>query len=432
MDRTLFQLPSVANQLVLCCLWILASPTLYADQGDPLAIRTWPMGVVSLETHWNLEVAISLRQAAVIPEALSQADLLITRVPDQPGQIRCELRTPGAGQAGETNQPNSNAERASSVSYWPLSELSLYLDRLENEALPTLLADEEATFVSKNALSISHVEDRLLLISVDGVRVALPLMEQFTEPESPIPLDVLILSPLLPVSDGNLEAQIVEQALQSKPRTIVVSAPLSENSKLAPALVHGNTVAVSHIPDNPDGETDPQPRSGPQWLQLRTEAWEMPQALAELFQRKEQACLHSQQIFAPLSVGQLNFKPSNGTHTARWNSEHMMGRELLFFSQIFAQQSSVIDVIDLNPKQMPPEYEPRKAEWDGGEEARQMERVSRFSRRFAYLLDGLELDQPAPGSSWTLRKLLVQMDKHYTEHTANVVKKFELADWPRE
>jgi hypothetical protein len=306
----------------------------------------------------------------------------------------------------------------SSVSYWPLSELSLYLDRLENEALPTLLADEEATFVSKNALAISHVEDRLLLISIDGVRVALPLQELFAGTDNPIPVDVLVLSPLLPVSDNNLEAQIVEQALQAQPRTIVISAPLSENSKTAPALVHGNTVAVSHVADEPESETERPAKPA--------------QALAELFQRKEQACLHSQQIFAPLSVGQLNFKPSNGTHTARWNSEHMMGRELLFFSQIFAQQSSVIEVIDLNPKQMPPEYEPRMAEWDGGEEARQMERVSRFSRRFAYLLDGLELDQPAPGSSWTLRKLLVQMDKHYTEHTANVVKKFSLPDWPRE
>jgi hypothetical protein len=437
MAPRLFQLPRVAFPLALCCLPFLASPPLFGDQGDPLAIRTWPSGVVSLETHWDLEVVISLKPGAVLPESLAQADLLITRLPEKLNEFRCELLTQAARPALETSQPPSEAAVAPSVSHWPLSEFSLYLDRIENEARPTLLAAEEATFVSKNALSISHIEDRLLLISVDGVRLALPLIEQFANLESQVPVDVLIMSPLLPVADDIQEAQLKEaqlvaQALLLEPRTIVVSSPLSPSSVTVPELANGNTLAVRHVPDAPESETEQQSRPAPNWLHLRTEAWEMPQAVAELFQRKEQACLQSQQTFAPLSVAQLNFKPSNGTHTARWNCEHMMGRELLFFSQIFAQQSSVIEVIDLNPKQMPPEYEPRKAEWDGGEEARQMERVSRFSRRFAYLLDGLELDQPAPGSSWTLRKLLVQMDKHYTEHTANVVKKFALTDWPRE
>jgi hypothetical protein len=60
----------------------------------------------------------------------------------------------------------------------------------------------------------------------------------------------------------------------------------------------------------------------------------------------------------------------------------------------------------------------------------QMERASALVERFAYLLDGVDLDEPAPGSRWTLRRLLGQMERHYGEHTANVQKKFELADWP--
>ena len=57
-------------------------------------------------------------------------------------------------------------------------------------------------------------------------------------------------------------------------------------------------------------------------------------------------------------------------------------------------------------------------------------RVLSFTRRFAYLLKDLDLDKKAPGSFWTPRKLLLQMERHYGEHTANVQKKFKLPDWP--
>ena len=109
-----------------------------------------------------------------------------------------------------------------------------------------------------------------------------------------------------------------------------------------------------------------------------------------------------------------------------------MGRELLFFSQIFHEQDPAIPVMNLNPKQMPPDYEARYPDWTGKEEARQMQRVTSFTSRFAYLLKELPLDEKAPGSNWTPRALLRQMDRHYTEHTENVKKKFELPDWPKE
>ena len=61
----------------------------------------------------------------------------------------------------------------------------------------------------------------------------------------------------------------------------------------------------------------------------------------------------------------------------------------------------------------------------------QMERVEAFTRRFAYLLDGMDMDEKAKGSSfWTPKSLLLQMEKHYSEHTANVVKKKSLVGWP--
>ena len=108
----------------------------------------------------------------------------------------------------------------------------------------------------------------------------------------------------------------------------------------------------------------------------------------------------------------------------------MMGRQLMFFSQIYHEVDPAIPVIDLNPKQMPPDYSAAHPDWDGQEETRQMNRVSEFTRRFAYLLRDVNLDVRAPGSRWTLRGLLRQMERHYDEHTANTVKKFDLPDWP--
>jgi hypothetical protein len=169
-----------------------------------------------------------------------------------------------------------------------------------------------------------------------------------------------------------------------------------------------------------------------QLVVLPYQPWEMPDELAELFARKEAASRASQKVFAPLSANQMNFRPSDGTHTPRWNSEHMMGTELVFFSKIYAELDSTIGAISLNPAQMPPDYKAAHPNWSGAEESRQMERVTAFTRRFSYLLDGLDLDEQAPGSRWTPRRLLEQMHRHYGEHTANVKNKFALPDWPQE
>ncbi|MEM0926426.1 MAG: DinB family protein, partial [Planctomycetota bacterium] len=157
---------------------------------------------------------------------------------------------------------------------------------------------------------------------------------------------------------------------------------------------------------------------------------ELNAEVTELFKKMTAANRASQKVFRPLSKEQLNFRPSNGTHTPRWNTEHMMGRQLLFFSQIFHAKDPTIPVMNLNPKQMPKDYRAARPDWDGKEEARQMERVDAYCRRFAYLLDGVPLDQRAPGSRWTLRGLLQQMERHYDQHTANTVSKFDLPDWP--
>jgi hypothetical protein len=80
---------------------------------------------------------------------------------------------------------------------------------------------------------------------------------------------------------------------------------------------------------------------------------------------------------------------------------------------------------------MPAQYVFAHKDWTGAEEARQLQRVSDFCRRFAYLLDGMKVTDKAKGTIWpSLQALLVQMERHYQEHTANTVKKFDLPGWP--
>lgn len=161
--------------------------------------------------------------------------------------------------------------------------------------------------------------------------------------------------------------------------------------------------------------------------------WQATGELAELLGKMRAANEASQETFRPLSVEQMNWAPPNGTHTPRWNVEHMAGRQLLFFSQIYAAiDPERHEAVDLNPAQMPPDYRAAHPEWSGADEADWMQRVSDYVQGHAYLLEGLDLDEKAPGSRWKLRRLLKQMDRHYGEHTANVVKKFDLPGWPAE
>lgn len=153
--------------------------------------------------------------------------------------------------------------------------------------------------------------------------------------------------------------------------------------------------------------------------------------LAELLDAMERSCEASQAVFRELSAEQMNWRPPDGSHTPRWNAEHMAGRQLLFFSHIYAAiDPDTHRVIDINPEQMPPDYEAAHPDWSGADEADQMQAISEYCRGFAYLLEGLDLDAKAPGSRWTLRGLLKQMDRHFDEHTANVKKKFALPGWP--
>ncbi len=379
-----------------------AQSIVVATEGDPMAIRRWPGGTVSLETHWGLHLAIN---------PTTEAAKQFSRKADQ--------------------------EVSSSESVHHI------LFRLPNKAKPSWLPASEVSQADANAIQVKSVRLGVdgassLAMEVDGVRIlvvphdTLGSRGEF-DTEKPKDVDLLILS--AGKRTRLAEPHLISFVTSLGPKLVLIN-PIETTyprgiEQLRSAIgaedeiltIDHNTLAVSQTI---------KALAKPRIVRLAESPWKMPDELEKLFTAMEKANSDSQKVFAKLSTNQMNFKPANGTHTPRWNSEHMMGRQLLFFSQIYHAQNQSIPVMDLNPQQMPPDYVFAHPDWDGCEEARQMQRVSEFTWRFAYLLADVDVGKKAPGSGWpSLRDLLNQMYRHYSEHTANTVKKFDLPGWPK-
>jgi len=395
--------PMVLSSVVLfTCLLLDDAAKLRAADGDPLAIRKWSGGVVSLESLWGFHIVIN-------PDgnALKQ----LPRAPDQ------SVSTSKTIDHYLTRQPNS-AKAA-----W----------------VPTAAFTEtDANAIHIKTLPLNGDGANSLLLEVDGTRLVFMPDECLTA-FADVPLNAMKSADLLVLSTAEpsrLTAPRVIALVKSiAPRLVLLSnidaSQLESAESFRKAI--GVVKAVTRIDHNTLSVSQSRsPEFQTQVVVLDDSPWRMPDELATLFAGMEKSNRESQKVFAKLSPRQLNFRPENGTHTPRWNTEHMMGRQLLFFSKIYHAQNPTIPVMDLNPKQMPPDYVAAHPNWDGGEEARQTQRVSDFTRRFAYLLDDLNLDEKASGSRWTPRRLLKQMQSHYNEHTTNTIKKFDLPDWPKE
>ncbi|MGB7347728.1 MAG: DinB family protein [Pirellulaceae bacterium] len=372
-----------------------------ADDGDPVALIRSPEGI-KVESMTGLSVLVvkgAEGKSPVMPRATMErlADPVATHAVNT--MLRLQLPV----------------------------DLDYVLDRLENEDAPTWKPFADSASPSANSMRIRSVGN-VVSIRVDGVHIAI-VLSSVKSIGSDLELiqgcDALLVDALVNVVDGQTQ-NVLALAKKAGAKCLVVS---TETTIDGATKQPGNTLPLSAtlpISAASNSEDDDPVRV----IQLGSKPVELATELQELIKRKEISCRASQDVFAKLSADQMNFRPANGSHTPRWNAEHMMGRELLFFSQIYHAKDPSIPVMDLNPKQMPPDYQAKHPQWTGAEEARQMERVTAFTSRFAYLLNDLPLDKKAPSSRWTPRALLKQMDRHYNEHTANVTLKFKLPDWP--
>ncbi|WP_145290974.1 MBL fold metallo-hydrolase [Pirellulimonas nuda] len=404
----------------------------------PVAVRWWGQGMVSVETFGNLTVVIDPYGGDIgydLPEL--SADLVLVT------HEHADHNNVGGVGGGPVIVRGLNDAGA-------VRELHHLLDRPPTTSKVIWRSNTKADSAktSKDAVGVRSVSawhderqgaDRgataVFSIVVDGVNIVhCGDLGQSKLTDSQVAqlgtVDVLILS-----VESDAAVTIVEQL---NPRYVVpihyktdrLKIPLEPIDSFLAAVGDRwevdrpvvNTLAVSAA----DGDDETSTRV----VVLGYEPWRPSGELAALMDRMQSAGEASQGVFAKLSQEQMSWRPPNGSHTPRWNAEHMTGRQLGFFSQIYAALDPEIAAIDLNPAQMPDKYRPAHPDWDGAEEARQMERSAAFVRRFAYLLDGVDPDARAPGSRWTLRRLLQQMERHYGEHTANVQKKFELEGWP--
>ena len=391
----------IARVLLTCVVFFAVtcdvSGKIAADDPQPVAIRHWPGGGITIETNWGIHVGFGI-DATIEEQLESTLDFKV-----------------GSLQSGE----------------------SVVLSRAPNTASVASKRDDD---LARSVLSIPELKTNHVLaihgndshptsIFVDGMALLFfsdtPGEEHFNKREAADAEsdNVSQLPTAITIVGDKIDAAMCQKIADSyKPALMVVPRSITKVGDVDVQVVSHNTVAFSSVTGEPDKT---------KFVSLGDKTYEMSAELKELFAKKETACNASQEFFAELSVEQMNFKPDNGSHTPRWNPEHMMGRELLFFSQIYNAVDPMIPVMDLNPKQMPEDYEFAHPDWTGAEEAKQMQRVAAFTRRFAYLLDNMDLDRRANGSRiWTPRALLQQMERHYSEHTANVKKKMELPGWP--
>jgi hypothetical protein len=372
-----------------------AANSAMADEGNPVAIRRWPDGGITIETMWDLHFGTGLNDAT---------QELISRPID--------------------------------LAFVADIGRSTIVSRLPNDPSVNVIRSGHGKEKGKNDVVITHATTELLagsfLVEVDGVKIHL-IDNKAAKLISDSPDLNHAAFHMKPEDSSNTvivlgrsfnESTTLKIAAAIQPRVIVTPVGVTKVGDQKVVGIEHNTLAVSAGDDKRGKPT--------RFVSLSDQPYELSPELVTLFQKKETACKESRELFASLSIEQMDFQPSNGTHTPRWNSEHMMGRELLFFSQIYHAVDPSIPVMDLNPRQMPKDYKMAHPDWTGAEEARQTERVEAFTRRYAYLLDGMPLNQKAEGSKfWTPRALLKQMERHYNEHTSNVRKKMKLDEWPK-
>jgi len=400
--------------------------------------------MVSIETYWNLRIVIdpySLKIGYNDPKVQANLVLISHEHSDHNNDklVKGAIKVIHAiGNDGKVRKHH------------------LILDRRPNQPKATITSATNSPKPTKHAVRVRTIpsfhdnqdgaqrgNNGLWIIDVDGVRIVhcgdlgQPVLTK-EQMKGIGKVDVL----LIPVGgvytiDGKQAAELVKQI---KPRIAIpihykTNALKFDLQNVDPFL---NSLPKSYQVVHAKGNTLPASKGRgpskdkPQVVVLKHEPLAMAKELSQLFEAMESGIAKSKTVYEPLSAKQMNHKPSNGTHTPRWNVEHTVGRHLGFFSQIYSKVDTSIPHIDINPKQMPKDYLPAEPTWTGAEENHRIDRAHAFVLRYAYLLDGLPLDKKAPGSFWTVRGLCKQMQDHFWHHTANVLEKMKLPDWPKE
>ncbi len=399
MSRCVFRLVAV---VLMLGVWVPAVRSA-ADPGRPVAVRVWPGGGITVETFWDLHLGLRI---------------------------------------GEANR--GGLPRAVDGAFGP-DDTTLVIDCEANQSTPTAGPVRDGHAYSSNAVTVTRLNPAgrgdpgaWVLVRVDGARIVdlsgadaralvAVLGSGLSVPEGLTAADLL----LMPTDADAVQLDVLAQHLSPRIAVLMPGSTVERVGAATVTRVAHNTVAVSAAAGGLDRD-----RGHPRWVQPSDQPWSMRDELARAFAQKEAANAASRAVFAPLSVGQMDFVPGNGTHTPRWNPEHMDSTERRFFSRIYHSVDPEIPVMKRRPRQQPERYTPAHPGWTGAQEARRMQRTQAYSRRFAYLL---ESEPTVPGTPASVRSnrlfkspvgLLALMARHYGEHTEYVRAKMALEHWP--
>ena len=438
--------PFILAIVIASSFTLMSVPARAVDpKNAPVAVRWWGQAFVTIETWWGLTVAIDPYDPARTgyDDPGVSADLvLITHnhfdhddadlVGGGPFVVR------GVGEDGT------------------VQVFDLTLDRRPNESATKLAETSESGRLGPHPVRVWSIPawhddvkgaqrgaTAMFLIEVDGVRI-LHCGDLGQSELTPAQLDAIgrVDALLIPVGgtytiDGATAARITAQLA---PRFVVpihyktpaLSIPLDDASAFLAALPEsavrraavGNTLAVMTA----------DPAAAPSAMVAVTlgyEPWTPPDYLRAGLDRVAKARESLAQTIESLSSEQLNHKPSDGTHTVRWNAEHTAGAEASFFSMVAQDANPAFPIVQMRPAQMPADYVPATPDWSPHEEADNIRRVGAFVERFAYLLNGVDPAQERyPAFFKSLNGLFDLLENHYNTHHANVKKKFKLPDWP--
>ena len=394
---------SIALRCLYCALLLIPSVSiLHAETGELVAVLVEPSGC-AIETMGGYRIAIDSSNSSKI-EISELSDLQTSKF--QPAHVLSYDPEKQKNHWTLNRQPNQlKSECNPGLTSAPLSlhQIFIYHRTFGNKNLPS-------TWIETDGVTVCDL----------GTNKIADVLKTNT-----MTCDVVITTRCPDADNDSLNLLNA----QMKPRFILLDTGNdTADDRNVTKITDHNFIAVSGVSKKKVRKSEPQ------WVKISAQPWKMSDSeLSALFERKESSCARSRAVFAGLSVDQMNFVPGDGSHTPRWNSEHMMGRELLFFSQIYHSIDPEIPVMNLNPKQMPADYVAAHVDWSGQEEALLTLRVEAFTRRFAYLLKDLPLDKKTKGSKmWSPRGLLQQMERHYKQHTDNVKKKMKLENWPKD